>query len=56
MEKEVEEEHDADAVDQLQQYLGGYGRYQMIVYLLLSLVYMRGGWHVWIPIYQVGVF
>lgn len=42
----------ANAVDELQQHLGGYGRYQVIVFLLLSVIYMRGGWHVWISIYQ----
>ncbi|XP_059179043.1 solute carrier family 22 member 21-like isoform X2 [Physella acuta] len=45
-------ESSADAVDELQQHLGGYGRYQILVFFLLSLTYMRGGWHVWIPIYQ----
>ncbi|XP_005090349.2 organic cation transporter protein [Aplysia californica] len=39
----------ADEVDQLQQQLGGYGRYQILIYVLIGLVYMRGGWHVWIP-------
>ncbi|CAL1546225.1 unnamed protein product [Lymnaea stagnalis] len=42
----------ANAVDELQQHLGGYGRYQMVVFFLLSIIYMRGGWHVWISIYQ----
>uniref|UniRef100_A0A2C9LA79 Major facilitator superfamily (MFS) profile domain-containing protein n=1 Tax=Biomphalaria glabrata TaxID=6526 RepID=A0A2C9LA79_BIOGL len=41
-----------DLVDDIQQHLGGYGRYQILIFLLLSLVYMRGGWHVWISIYQ----
>ncbi|RUS75641.1 hypothetical protein EGW08_016595, partial [Elysia chlorotica] len=52
MEKEKEGHHTAHAVDKLQQHLGGYGRFQIVIYLLLGLVYMRGGWHVWIPIYQ----
>ncbi|KAK3750685.1 hypothetical protein RRG08_061907 [Elysia crispata] len=52
MEKEKESEQTSYAVDKLQQQLGGYGRFQMFIFLLLGLVYMRGGWHVWIPIYQ----
>ncbi|KAH9508605.1 hypothetical protein Btru_052141 [Bulinus truncatus] len=39
-------------VDDIQKHLGGYGRYQMLIFVLLSLVYMRGGWHIWISIYQ----
>ncbi|GFN80525.1 solute carrier family 22 member 4, partial [Plakobranchus ocellatus] len=50
--KKEDEWQSADAVEELQQYLGGYGRYQVLIYFFLSLVYMRGGWHVWVPIYQ----
>lgn len=52
MEEEGAIEHESEAVDKLKQHLGGYSRYQMLIYILLGLVYMRGGWHVWIPIYQ----
>lgn len=32
-------------VDIIQKKLGGYGCYQMLVYTLLGLMYMRGAWH-----------
>ncbi|XP_067664620.1 organic cation transporter protein-like [Haliotis asinina] len=32
-------------VEAIQQKLGGYGYYQMLVYTLLGLLYMRGAWH-----------
>ncbi|XP_046357182.1 organic cation transporter protein-like isoform X2 [Haliotis rufescens] len=32
-------------VDIIQKTLGGYGCYQMLVYTLLGLMYMRGAWH-----------
>lgn len=44
---------ETDVIDDLQKQLGGYGRYQMLIYVLIGIVYMRGGWQLWIPAFQV---
>ncbi|BFY98985.1 hypothetical protein BsWGS_02025 [Bradybaena similaris] len=43
----------SEIVDDLQKQLGGYGRYQMLIFVLIGAVYMRGGWQLWIPTFQV---
>ena len=39
------------AVDDILENLGGCGRFQTLVYLILSLIYMRSAWHVFAIVY-----
>ncbi|XP_046545646.1 organic cation transporter protein-like [Haliotis rubra] len=38
-------------VDDIMQLLGGYKPFQLVAYLCLGLLYMRGSWHVFSPMY-----
>ncbi|XP_041370467.1 organic cation transporter protein-like [Gigantopelta aegis] len=38
-------------IDDILENLGGCGRFQTLVYLVLSLIYMRGAWHVFAIVY-----
>lgn len=40
--------------DRLLQGLGNYGRFQILIFLCLSFIYMRGSWHVLAGIYLGG--
>ncbi|KAL8577451.1 hypothetical protein ACOMHN_048086 [Nucella lapillus] len=41
----------ATEVDDVLDHLGGYGRYQALVYIALGLVNMRGAWHVFVSMF-----
>ena len=38
-------------VDEVLNQLGGYGRYQVLLYVSLGLVNMRGAWHVFVSLF-----